>query len=317
MRVVFFGSGDFAVPSLRWLVNSSHEVALVVTQPDRPAGRGKHLMATPVAERAGIEGLPVERCPDVNAPEFVDRLSGLNADLGIVIAFGQKILEPARNVFRSRCVNLHASLLPKFRGAAPIPWAMLAGEQETGVTVFRLVDRMDAGPILVQRRTAIAPTETAEELTYRLARVGCDAIDATMKLHEQEPLPAGQEQDESAATRAPKLAKSDGFLRFDGPADQIALRCRALWPWPGGRCRYVNAGGKSEEVAFVTVLPVPAETRAVPGTVTDVLTVATGRGYLEIHSIQPAGKRTMSWQDFVNGRHVRAGDRFEAMESRA
>jgi methionyl-tRNA formyltransferase len=286
-------------------------VALVVTQPDRPAGRGKKLMPTPVADRAIQEALPLERCPDVNAPEFVERLRNLNADLGIVIAFGQKILEPARLTFRSQCVNLHASLLPKFRGASPITAAMLAGETRTGVSVFRLVDRMDAGPILVQRQTMIAPSETAEELESRLAGVGCDAIGATMKLHEADPFPPGEPQDESLASRAPKLSKADGYLHFDQTAEQIALRCRAMWSWPGGRCRYVAADGRSEEVTLVQVTPVPVVAGLPPGAITPVLTVATGQGCLEIYSLQPAGKRAMSWQDFVNGRHVKTGDRFE------
>jgi methionyl-tRNA formyltransferase len=313
MRVVFFGSGEFAVPSLRWLVNSPHEVALVVTQPDRPAGRGKKLMPTPVAERAGQEGLPVEPCEDVNSPEFVERLGALRADLGVVIAFGQKILEPARSAFPSQCVNLHASLLPKFRGAGPIAAAMLAGETQTGVSVFRLVERMDAGPVLIRRFTRIASTETADELEYRLARIGCDALDATLKLHEQDVLPPGEPQDESQVSRAPKLSKADGFLRFEEPGERIALRCRAMWSWPGGRCRYVAADGRSEEVTFANVMPVPVTAEGPPGSITPVLTVATGQGCLEIHSLQPAGKRVMSWQDFVNGRHVRTGDRFESL----
>lgn len=313
MRVVFFGSGEFAVPSLRWFGNSEHEVALVVTQPDRPAGRGKKLMPTPVAAQALADGVPVERCPDVNAPEFVHRLRELGAHLGVVIAFGQKILEPARLAFSSQCVNLHASLLPKFRGASPIVAAMLAGETQTGVSVFRLVDRMDAGPVLIRRQTAIAPSETAEELEYRLARVGCDAIDATMKLHETSPLPVGEPQDESQASRAPKLTKADGYLRFDLPAERVALRCRAMWPWPGGRCRFVSAAGQTEEVTFVSVTTVPVAVGVPPGAITPVLTVATSQGCLEIQAIQPAGKRAMSWQDFVNGRHVKPGDRFEPL----
>jgi len=313
MRVVFFGSGEFAVPSLRWLVNSPHEVALVVTQPDRPAGRGKRLMPTPVALRALQEGLPVERCANVNEPEFAERLRSLRADIGIVIAFGQKILEPVRRAFPSECVNLHASLLPKYRGAAPIPAVMLAGETRTGVTVFRLVDRLDAGPILIQRYTTIAPTETAEELKCRLAGIGCDAIDATLRLHEKDPLPPGEPQDESQASYAPKLSKADGYIRFEEPADQIALRCRAMWSWPGARCRYVSAEGRSEEVTLVNVMPIPVAAGEPPGTITPVLTVATGQGCLEIQGLQPAGKRPMSWRDFVNGRHVRAGDRFETL----
>jgi methionyl-tRNA formyltransferase len=313
MRIVFFGSGQFAVPSLRWLINSPHEVALVVTQPDRPAGRGKQLLPTPVAERAIEDGVPLERCQDVNQPEFIERARQLRPDIGIVIAFGQKILAPLREAFPSQCVNLHASLLPKFRGAGPIQASILAGENKTGVSVFRLVDRMDAGPVLVRRETMIGPYETAGELHDRLCRVGCDAIDATLQLHATEPLPPGEPQDETQASKAPKLKKSDGFLRFDEPAEQIALRCRAMWPWPGARCRYVSAEGRAEEIAISAVTAIPQSAALAPGTVTDVLTVATGAGTLELHTVQPAGKRAMGWQEFVNGRHVRAGDRMESI----
>ena len=348
MRIVFFGAGEFAVPSLRWLVNSPHELPLVVTQPDKPAGRGKQATPTPVAQRAIQEGLTIERCPDVNAPAFIERVKALRPDLGVAVAFGQKLLEPLRSAFALGCINLHASLLPRYRGAAPINWAILGGERKTGVTAFKLVDRMDAGPILVTRETMIGPEETAGELHDRLAGIACDALGAALKLYEAGSAPEGTPQDEAQATRAPKLSKADGFLRFAEAADQLSLRCRAMWPWPGARCRYVSADGRSEEVAIASAAPIPeasagperqasgppsgpraqasgppSEPRAQasgpadalpPGTITDVLTVATGKATLEIHSIQPAGKRIMSWQDFVNGRHVKPGDRMETIE---
>ncbi len=313
MRIVFFGSGEFAVPSLRWLGNSAHEIALVVTQPDRPAGRGKKSLPTPVAERAIQDRLLLERCEDVNAPAFLERIKALSPDLGMVIAFGQKLRAPLRELFSAGCVNLHASLLPKFRGAAPINAAILAGETRTGVTVFRLVDRMDAGPILVQRETMIASGETAGELHDRLAGIGCDAIDATLRLLSEKPNAPGEPQDESKATKAPKLSKLDGILRFDQPAEAIVRRCRAMWPWPGGRCRYVAANGRSEEIAIGAAAVAPSSTSAAPGTFTDVLTVAAAPGAVEIHAIQPAGKRLMSWQDFVNGRRVQPGDHLETI----
>lgn len=313
MRVVFFGAGEFAVPSLRWVGNSPHEVVLVVTQPDRPAGRGKKLLPTPVAIQAAQDGLNVVRCDDVNTPEFVERLRGLKPDIGVVIDFGQKLQTEVRGVFPSECINLHGSLLPKFRGAAPAAYAILAGEQKTGVTVFRLVDRMDAGPILVQRETAIGPYETREELNGRLAAIGCDALDAVFKLYAADPLPPGRPQNESQATRAPKLSKADGLLRFEESAEMIARRCRALWPWPGARCRYVGTEGAAVEVTIVSATAAPVRVDVPPGTVTPILTVATGAGTLEIHSLQPAGKRPMGWQDFVNGRRVQAGCRFVSL----
>jgi methionyl-tRNA formyltransferase len=285
----------------------------VVTQPDRPAGRGKHLQPTPVAIQAEAEGLPVEKCENVNEPAFVKKIQSLRADLGVVAAFGQLMKEPIRKAFPGQCVNLHASLLPKFRGAAPIHHAVLAGEERTGVTVFRLVDRMDAGPILLMRETRICPEETCGHWHDRLAGIACDAIDATLKLYERDPLPPGEEQEESLATRAPKISKADGHLRFDVPAEQVARRCRAMTPWPGARCRFVAMDGHATEVAFTSVSVVPGAGSTEPGLITEVLDIATSRDLLEVHGIQPAGKSEMSWQDFVNGRHVRPGDRFEPL----
>jgi methionyl-tRNA formyltransferase len=315
MRVVYFGSGDFAVPTLRWLVNSRHDLLLAVTQPDRPAGRGKALQPTSVAERAAVDGVPTLKCEDVNAVEILEQLKSLQADVGVVAAFGQKLHEPVRSAFREGCINLHASLLPKFRGASPISAAILAGEKTTGVSVFRLVDRMDAGPVLLTRQTAIASTETTGELHDRLAGVCCDAIGAALDLLEKNPDCPGEAQDESLKSYAKKLKKSDGFLRFEEPAERLALQIRAMWPWPAARCRYVPAGsgGKPIDVSVITATAVPITAAGTPGTITPVMTVATGQGTLEVHSVQPAGGRAMSWQEFVNGRRVQPGDRLESV----
>lgn len=317
MRVVYFGSGDFAVPTLRWLVNSRHELLKVVSQPDRPAGRGKAMQPTPVSERAAVEGLQAIRFEDVNRPEVVAEFAKLNADIAVVAAFGQKLLEPLRSAFRLGCINLHASLLPKFRGAAPINAAILAGESRTGVTVFRLVDRMDAGPILLTRQTMIGATETAGELHDRLAGVCCDAIGAALDLLEKDPGFQGEPQEESQATYARKLKKSDGYLDFAEPAERLALLVRAMWPWPGARCRFVPAAGsgKPVEMTVVSATAVPASASGAPGTLTPLLTAATGRSTLELHSVQPAGSRPMTWQEFVNGRRAQPGDRLERIES--
>jgi len=271
-------------------------------------------MPTPVALMAEEHGRPLERVENVNTEPFLSKIRELKPDIGLVIAFGQKLMAPLRGIFPSECINLHASLLPKHRGAAPIPAAILTGDSRTGVTIFRLVDRMDAGPILVKRETGISMTETAGDLKERLARIGCDAIGAGLALHKDAVLPQAEPQDESQATQAPKLSKADGFLRFDISADEIARRCRAMWPWPGARCRYVSTEGRSEEIAIAAVLAVPNRADAPPGTVTSVFTIATAAGTLEIGSLQPAGKRLMSWQDFVNGRRVKTGDRFERIE---
>jgi len=316
MRVVYFGSGDFAVPALRWLVNSRHELLRVVTQPDRPAGRGKALHPTATALRAAHEGVAVFKHEDVNESAVVEQLRALGVDIGVVAAFGQKLSEPLRSAFRLGCINLHASLLPKFRGASPISAAILAGRRETGVTVFRLVDRMDAGPILLQRETTIGPTETAGELHDRLAGICCDALGAALDLLERRPEFAGEPQDESQATYAGKLRKFDGYLDFSQSAEQLALWVRAMWPWPGARCRFVPArsGGKELDITLIAATAVPAPATEPPGTITRVMTVAAGQGTLEVHSLRPAGSRAMSWQEFVNGRRIKPGDRLERIE---
>lgn len=313
MRVVYLGSGEFAVPALRWLTNSPHEIAAVVTQPDRPAGRGKKPTATPVGAMAASLGLLLHKTENANEAGFVEQITNLRADLGIVAAFGQKLHAPLRAAFAGECINIHSSLLPKYRGAAPINRAILNGEPKTGVSVFRLVDRMDAGPVLVRRETMIGSTETAEELHDRLAGIACDALGAALGLLEQNLQHPGEPQDESLATQAPKLTKADGMLRFDETAEQIALRCRAMWSWPGARCLYRGADGRAEEITIATASAIPTQAAEPPGTITSLLTVATRQGTLEIHGLKPAGKRGMGWQDFVNGRHVKPGDRLEAI----
>lgn len=316
MRIVFFGSGNFAIPTLRSITHDGHEVLCVVSQPDRPSGRGKAVTPTPLKREALDLGLPVVTPEDVNAADCVARLSALPAELGYVAAFGQKIGAPLRSAWSAGMVNLHASLLPRLRGAAPVQWAIINGLSQTGVTVFRLVEKMDAGPILVQRRTEIDPEETADELAARLSRIGCDAVNAALKLLEREPGAPGTPQDHGLATPAPKLKKSDGFIRFDEPAARIVCRVRGLWPWPGAMCRFTGADGRHDErVTIAQARPYDIRTRpaASPdetGLVNDMLRVQVADVELEVLQVKPSGGRLMSWQDFVNGRHVRAGDRF-------
>ncbi|MCC7292913.1 MAG: hypothetical protein IT449_12700 [Phycisphaerales bacterium] len=341
MNIVFLASGEFALPSLRWLANSPDKVGLVVTQPPRPKGRGKRLTPTPVAAFAREAGLTVAEVEDINAPVEVERLRAARADLGLVIAFGQKLGEAVRSSFARACVNLHASVLPNLRGAAPIQWAVLRGMEETGVTVFRIVERMDAGPILVTRSTAIKPEETAEELHDRLAAIGVDAVRATFDLFAEGANPPGEPQDDAASTRAPKLKKEDGATRFDRPAREVARHVLGMWSWPGATARFEAQDGRWENVTLARVrrpervedprsrshhpephplgtakpetLPLPAQRpdgpRLAAGTLDARRFVACADGFLEILEIKPASGQRMTWQEYVNGRHVRAGDR--------
>jgi methionyl-tRNA formyltransferase len=320
MRILFFGSGEFAIPTLRSIAEDGHEIVAVVTQPDRPRARGKELSPTPVKTAAIERGHSVLTSENVNAADWTARLTSLGADLAYVAAFGQKIGNGLLNAFPAGIVNLHASLLPALRGAAPINWAIINGDATTGVSVFRIVEKMDAGPVLIQRRTDIGDIETSDELHDRLARIGCDAVRAALELLTADPHTPGTSQDATKATTAPKLSKADGQIRFDQPASKLADRILGLWSWPGATCRYQSEDGRRNEVLTLARArpyeghaPRPRSAEEI-GRITDVLSVQAGEGELEILEIKPAGGRVMSWQDFVNGRHVRAGDRLVAVE---
>ncbi len=311
MRIIFAGSSDFAEPALRSLLGAGHQVALVITQPDKPAGRGRKLVPTPVCHTADERGLQVVATPDVNAAEVRDRITAADAQVAVVAAFGQKLSPGLLESVPGGWINIHASLLPAYRGAAPIHRAILDQCFETGVTVFRLVQRMDAGPILITRRTAIKPEETTEELHDRLAAIGCDAIKAALDLY-AEGIPEGTPQDASEATYARKLRKEDGRIGFTRSAQVEAAHINGMWSWPGATCQYTSAAtGKSETVTLARARVAEAPGRPLPpGTLDDRLHVATGDGYLELLEIKPQGGRKMPWQDFVNGRHAQPTDRF-------
>jgi methionyl-tRNA formyltransferase len=261
-----------------------------------------------LAEELGWTALEVA---DVNDPTVVERIRALSAHVGLVVAFGQKLKTPLIESTRGGLINLHASLLPKYRGAAPINWALIRGEERTGCTVFRIVERLDAGPILTTRWTAIKPEETAGELHDRLAGVGADAVDAALKLFEGDAVPEGTPQDEAEATRAPKLTKSDGFVRFNRSTDEIAAQIAGVTPWPGATARYESAKGRWEKVTITRARRAEGTSKpdAPPGTIDERRYVATSDGFLEILEIKPSSGRIMSWADYVNGRHVAPGDK--------
>ena len=313
MRVVFCGSGSFGLPALRALVESPHEVVKVITQPARPAGRGGKLRATPLAAGAGRLGLPVVECPDINAPEVVAGISRLGADIIFVAAFGQMIRQAARAAARLGAVNLHGSVLPALRGAAPVNWAIIRGMRRTGVTIFSLVDAMDAGPIYAVDETDIAGGETAGELAERLAALGagltCRTLDELAD-GSAEPL----QQDESLATRAPKLRKSDGHIDWSADAETIGNLIHGTWPWPGGQAVAVPRAGSPCPVTIARAAAAPGGGAAAPGELDQDMLVVTGSGRLRIIEIKPAGKRLMSWQDFLNGHRLSPGDRFGGVE---
>ncbi len=317
MKLVFMGSGAFGCPTLRWLCQSEHEVCLVVTQPARPSGRGRQIAKTPVHEMADDLGVKILEAEDINAPVLVDELRTHNADLGLAIAFGQKLRPAVLDLFPAGCINLHASLLPKYRGAAPINWAIVNLEERTGCTVFRIVDRMDAGPVLASRWTLIKPEETAGELHDRLSGIGVDAVEAALITLVGNATEPGIPQDDSLASKAPKLKKSDGYILFDLPAKRVASHICGMTPWPGAKAEFQSQDGRIEHISITRARVAESATSTVelPGTVDSRCYVATGEGYLEILEIRPASGKLMTWPDFVNGRHVSAGDQFKPLSS--
>ncbi|MCZ6493351.1 MAG: methionyl-tRNA formyltransferase, partial [Planctomycetota bacterium] len=233
MRLVYFGSGEFGLPTLKRLVEE-HHVALLVTQPDRPAGRHRLLRPTPACHFAQDHNIETIKPADIGDPQVQQRIHAAGADAFVVIAYGQKL--PGALLDHAFAINLHGSLLPRYRGAAPINWAIINGENETGLSVIRITQRIDAGDILAQRATAIDTMETAGELECRLAEIGAPVVLETLANFESgrlQPTP----QDERLATRAPKLAKDQGTVRFDQPAGHVQSRVHGLRPWPGCRVR--------------------------------------------------------------------------------
>jgi methionyl-tRNA formyltransferase len=312
MRIIFAGSGAFGLPTLQTLVAAKHEIVQVITQPDRPAGRGRKLTPTPIGEFALQSCLPLLRTENINT------LSLPPADLMVVIAFGQKIAQHQVNHPRLGSVNLHASLLPKFRGAAPINWAILNGETETGNSVIRLAEKMDAGAILGQSPLTIGPLETAGELHDRLAADGGPLISKVLQ-----ELAMGKEieriQDESQATIAKKLTRQTAALDFNLAAEEIARKICGLYPWPGCRVRILDPVHEIARLTLVRAVASVGISRDVKGggdqsgTITSTGTITCGSGEMEIVELQPEGKSPMSLAAYQNGHPWPTGVKIESV----
>ena len=305
VRVLFYGTPDFALPTLEALL-AGHEVVGVVTQPDRPAGRGQRLQPSPVKRRAEAAGVPVLQPARLRDPGWPERLAALGAEVAVVVAFGQILPRPVLDVPRRGSINVHASLLPRYRGAAPIAWAIIRGETETGITTFQMDPGMDTGQILLQARTPIASEETAGELAARLSRLGATVLLGTLeRLGWLTPTP----QDHAAATLAPRLKKEDGWLRLDEPARNLVNRIRGCNPWPGGAVR--TPGGR---LLIWRAIVVPDRAATEPGTLMSAgpgtIAVATGTGLLLPIEVQPENRRAMPWDDFLRGARLAPGARF-------
>lgn len=315
MKLIYLGTPNFAVPTLEKLIAAGHEIRAVITQPDRPVGRKQVLTPPPVKVLAEAHRLPViqpEKLRTAEARAFFEPLFG-EVDAAIVAAYGRILPGWMLAAPRLGCINIHSSLLPKYRGAAPINWAIASGETETGVTIMQMDEGMDTGAILRQGRLPIGPNETAEELTARLAVFGAGLLLESLPLIESGQLkPVAQNEVE--ATLAPILKREDGLIEWSMTARQIENRRRGFTPFPG--CYTFLAGQRLE---VVVAQPTDRqETRSVPpGTLIEVeresFTVACGgETGLKVTAVQPAGKRTMAVRDFLNGAKLKAGDRFDS-----
>lgn len=310
---MFFGTPEFAVPTLERLAASEFRPEVVVSQPSRPVGRGRSVQPPPVARRAAELDLHCEQVRRVRDPVFLDRIEAIQPWIEVVVAFGQIFPRRLLEIPAEGCVNVHASLLPRYRGAAPIQAAIAAGDRITGVTTMLMAEELDSGPILLERVLEIGRDETALQLAARLAETGADLLLETLRGLALESLDA-HAQDESEATWAPRLEKADGTVDWSLPARAIYNRYRAYWPWPG-----LTASFAGRPVKIVGCYPVDeelADTDAEAGTViarTPELRVLCGDGRpLELRALQKPGRRELSGQEFANGERIAIGDRFDA-----
>ncbi len=312
MRLLFFGSGAFGLPTLQSLCDQ-HEVVEVISQPDKPAGRKRVVTPTPIAQWALEQGYTVPRVENVNTPAFVEQIKTYNADASVVIAFGQKLGPELIDAMGKLAVNLHASLLPKYRGAAPINWAMIDNEPVTGVSVIALAQRMDAGVVYATASTPIDSNETAGELHDRLSELGPAVIGQVLEQLAEDALDP-IEQDESLATKARKFTKADGTVSFDQPAELVRARIHGLTPWPGCRVRWIKADGEDKGLLTLKrVMDEPRATTNAVGTLDDQLRVRCCECAVRLLEIQAPGGKTMSAEDFARGQGLAAGDRLEPL----
>lgn len=307
MRVVFCGTGEIGLPALRWLVGSdAHEVVGVITQPDRPAGRDLKPRPSAIKVEALERGIPVAQ------PEKIRRdpsaLLAWLPDVMVVAAYGQ-ILPPAvLEIPRMGCLNLHASLLPRHRGASPIQSAILAGDLETGMTVMYMDEGLDTGDVLLEHRLTIGADETAGELHDRLASLGAGALEEALGLLGAGAAPR-HPQDPSLVTYAPKLEKHDGRLDWREPSDTLVRRIRAMTPWPGATARWDD--GSVLKIHSAASGPMPGNPGAVLAATAEGLAVGTGNGCLVIREMQAAGRRRMSAAEFLRGCPIAPGRKFD------
>ncbi|MBQ8816318.1 MAG: methionyl-tRNA formyltransferase [Lachnospiraceae bacterium] len=312
MKIVFMGTPDFAAGALEALIAAGHEITAVYTQPDKPKGRGKEVQMTPVKELALKHDIPVYQPRRIKEAEEVEKLRQIPADIFVVAAFGQIVSQEILDIPKYGCVNIHASLLPKYRGAAPIQWAVIDGEEKTGVTIMQMNAGIDTGDILYTKEYVLEPKETGASLFDKLMVLGAEAIVEALPLLETGKL-TPTPQDHTKATHAAKLTKQLGELDFDKSAVELERLIRGLNSWPSAYTYYKGKQLKIWEAEVVGIPEVQNESGMQPGTVIAVdkqsFTVAAGDGALKITELQIEGKKRMACKDFLLGYPVAIGDK--------
>ncbi len=307
--IVFMGTPDFAVPTLEALHQTDFEISLVVTQPDRPKGRGRLLAPPPVKKAADNMGYHVVQPPNVREVDFIDRLKGLTPDFLVVVAFGQILPKAILDIPVRGAVNVHASLLPKYRGPAPIQWALIRGETETGITTMLMERGVDTGDMLLSAKISIGDDDTAGRLHDRLAHLGADLLVKTLAgLWDGTLLPRSQKHNE--ATYAPMLKKEDGRIDWHQSAQTLDAFIRAMTPWPGAFCFCSD-----RRLKILKALAIQCDLHERPGMVVpsfpDELRIATGQGVLSVLEIQGASGKRLTIKDFLHGHPIAPGERFD------
>lgn len=314
MRIIFMGTPEFAVPVLESLINSRHEVVAVVTQPDRPKGRGKNMQFSPVKECALAHNIPVMQPVNVSVPEVIDELRAYEPELIVVVAFGQFVTKKIREMPKYGCINVHASLLPKYRGAGPIQWAVINGEKESGVTTMYMCREIDKGDMLLKDTVTLDPKETGDSLHDKLSMMGGPLLLKTIdQLEDGSAVRIPQCEEES--TYAPKLEKTMGNIDWTMDADRIERLVRGLNSWPG---TFTKIHGKTVKIWDCDVVRQETLTEnqavATPGTVIvsekDQLIVKAGNGALSLRMLQPEGKKNMTVDAYLRGYPIAQGELF-------
>jgi len=302
MRIVFMGTPDFALPALEALI-ASHDVCLVVTQPDKPSGRKKKLSPPPVKEMAEAAGIEVLQSASARTPEFLAAMQETKADVAVVVAYGKILPLSVLEAFPHGCINIHGSLLPKYRGAAPIQWAVIDGEKQTGISIMRLDEGMDTGPVLLRRTEPIFEDDTAGSLFERLAPLGASAILEALQGVEAGTLVA-KPQAEEGASHAAMLKKQDGLVDWTLDAEVLACRMRGLDPWPGA---FTPIAGGNLKLFAAKVCEGEGEPGAVLSYDNDGMVIACGTGAVRIAEVQAPGKTRMAAAAFARGKRLETG----------